>query len=252
MITEKLNIPIALCSHALQYRMDRQLAVYCYFKAYSRKGYLKINPTDIQDCAAVLGVSARTVKNNLQSLIEHKWITFNPLTSYHYIIGFGQLMKRYRYKGRTGKHIDYNPSLGINDFKTFKAFLAAAKITHLQNDFRKKEWRKNEAGRTKTDPFKPYEVPQFLLSAVALSDCLGGISISKARNLKKKAKEAGYIWTQKNTCIPVNLPSADVKHLIKSGTEGTQKLIYSPKYRKYFKQLPDMVLSELKLTQRKK
>lgn len=233
-----------MVTHCLRDRMERQLAVYVYFKHVSRKGYLRINPVDIQDCAAALGVSARTVKNNLQSLIKHKWVTFNPLTNYYYIIGFNQVMKKYGYKGRTGIHID------PKDLQNIKAFLAAAKITHLQNDFRKKEWRKNKAGRTKTDPFKPYEVPQFLLSAVALSDCLGGISISKARNLKNKAKQ--YISVKKNTCIPVNLPSADVKHLIKSGTEGTQNLIYSHKYRKYFKQLPDMVLSELKLTQRKK
>lgn len=224
--------------------MERQLAVFVWFKRYSKRGMLKISPADIQDCAAALNVSTRTIKNILQSLQKHKWITFNPLTKYYYIAGWNFVMNMYGYVGRTGIH--YEPE----DLQHFKAFLAAAKITHLQNDFRKKEWRKNKAGRTKTDSYKPYEVPQFLLSSNAFSTCLGGVSLSKARTLKNKAKR--YVSVRKNTCVPVNLKSADVRSAINRGVEGTEGLVYSHKYRKYFKQLPDMVTSELKLTQRKK
>lgn len=247
MITEKLNIPMPLVCHALGNRFDRQLSVYVYLKSLCT-GKLRLDPKHIEACAKELQVSTRTVRNAIKSLREHKWITLNPKNNLYYISGFRFIMKKYGYVGRTGVHMESKRE----DFKTFKEFLVAAKIKHLQNIKQVQEWKTRLAASNIAQAKKPSEIP-FLLSNSLFSKFLG-VSISKARTLKRKAREAGYITIKKNTCVPVNLKSQNVKGAISVDVEGTQGLIYSHKYRKYFRQLPDFVDStnDVKLAQRKK
>lgn len=243
-----------LVTHAIKNRMERQMCIYIWFKSVC-SGKMRIENKDIQLCAKVLRVSSRTIRNNLKTLQQKKWVTHNPVTGYYYFAGFNKLMDKYGYESGTAVRFEYDKLHEIdfqkNNFKHFKAFLGGAKITHLQNIQRTKRWKLKKAERLNARPNKPSDMPVncFLLSNFAFAQCLG-VSISKAGKLKKLAKRAQLVKIKKNVCELVNLKPGHVKDAKSKSVEGTEGMYYSEKKRKFYKLMPDFVWSNMVLAQR--
>jgi hypothetical protein len=116
----KLAIPIQVCEHVLKYRIVNPFRTYMLLKSIC-SGKIRY---DKKQLSVVLNISDKTLDKHLLELKKLNWIGYNPQTGNLFIRGFEKIREMH----------NFNSRLAIvcseSDFKTFRAFLFGAMVSH--------------------------------------------------------------------------------------------------------------------------
>ena len=184
-----LLIPIELCSYTITNSFYSPFQLYIHLKS-SCSGKTKLMPNDLKTIAESLGFkSEKTVKNNLNILLQNNWVGFNPKSGMYFIRSFNQVMFQNGFTRRAAAEFD------TREIKNLNEFLTAAIIKKLINF---KVWKLREAERKKGRSRQTSrKFPLFFDIANNYLAKILCISKNKAFRLKENAVETNYRETQK-------------------------------------------------------
>lgn len=231
-----------MCHDALYNNKVRALQIFVWLKMRC-SGKIKITREVLVDMAKDIDVkSLKTIKSNIDYLLEKKWITRSKRSGYYFIKGFEGIRKMEGMSKRTGAEFD------IRDIRNFKGYLIGSVISNLIGIQRRRLWvTERQKGGSITVAHKP---PTFFPVANIVIAKIFNISLSTAYEWKKLAQKQRFIRIRKNfRALKINpdfLPA-----LRKYGEE-----LFARKARywrvKIREQLPDTVSSNQTLRNRKR
>lgn len=231
-----------MCHEALYNNKVRALQTFVWLKIRC-SGKIKITKEVLVDMAKDLDLkSIKTIKSNIEYLLDKHWITHSKKSGYYFIKGFEDIRKMEGMSKRTGVEFD------ITDIRNFKGFLIGSVISNLIGIQRRRLWvTERQKGGSITVTHKP---PTFFPVANNAIAKIFNVSISTAWEWKKLAQKQRFIRIRKNyNAVKINpdfLPA-----LRKYGEESFARKarFWKGKVRE---QLPDTITSNLTLRNRKK
>ncbi len=199
-VTQFLNIPTPLCIKLLKEKhFFRACQLWLFLKSRCR-GQMMITPELRRGIAKELGVSERTVRNELNKLYGRNWLGYNPKSKITFVRGFDAVMKIEQLSGRSAAWISVKQD--ISDFKQCKGIIKSIVLGYFAN---KQKWKEvlgqkeseQRKGSSNQNSKRPSTSTHFPISCNAMIK-LFGISNGSASNYKRLAQESGGIDVKKN------------------------------------------------------
>jgi hypothetical protein len=174
--------------------------VYLYLNARS-EGCVFLGKEELEQIAADLVLSTRTVKRKLQDLQEWNWLGYDKSRDRYYVRGFRAVAKREGEKSRQGFILDLDEYLA--DAEKFKAFIAAAWINNLGRYKVYQEYVKHRGGAEEWLKGRsvPKAQPRMLywwhITATYIAKILD-VSVSTAHGYRAAAEKYGFIEVKRH------------------------------------------------------
>lgn len=231
-----------MCHDALYNNKVRALQIFVWLKMRC-SGKIKITHEVLVYMAKDIDVkSLKTIKSNIDYLLEKKWITHSKKSGYYFIKGFESIRKTEGFAKRTGAEFDFK------NIRNFKGYLVGSVISNLIGIQRRRLWvTERQKGGSITVTHKP---PTFFPVANNAIAKIFNVSISTAWEWKKLAQKQRFIWIRKNfRALKIN---PDVLPALRK--YGEESFARKTRYwrGKIREQLPDTIASNLTLRNRKK
>ena len=203
-------VPVQLIQHCQKHHMENTLRVYLALKYGSKDGNVTYNKEMIVEYISVLGVSERTIKNQIKRLQELKWVSIDKHKTL-FIRSFKWLERDVEHRFRSRVELTWK------DLKkdSFKPYLMGAVIGYFVKLQRTKEYSE---GRKKARSLHLKHTP-FPLSYSYLNK-LTNKSHSELDRLIKKAVKLRFI-VKEQYMEPLNISKEELFELRKRGYGDT-------------------------------
>lgn len=187
-----ISIPTQLCNHVIKNDLWRPMQVMLVLKS-EFWDKTRLCAADLQNIADSLGITTKTVRNNLKKLINENWIGYNPKSKCYHIRSLWKIKVDGKFKSLDCAQFDYRSILDI------KAHVVAQSIGKLLN-YQKKKLRTEhrKSAERKKHPFQTTDLQDngyYPLANKALAKCWGK-SKSHAHKMKRLAQSCNFIHVQ--------------------------------------------------------
>jgi DNA-binding Xre family transcriptional regulator len=222
-----LNVPVALCEYALEFRKTNQVRLYLYLKSVSN-GFIKNESKIYTEAAKELNVCSKSISNHLKWLKNQGWIIQDLQVNSICIISFERLAEKLNFQSATGVII----------YKTeLKEFKFIAIVSVIEYNMKRMRIRRRKSAtelkpwNSKLQKFPSYpHLPHTYLGKVL------GVSKTTASRYKKLAKKRKYLLVKKRF-DNLGIPAVNMSELKKYGPYESDKLKNIK--NKIVEQLPD-------------
>lgn len=241
-------VPVQLCIYVSRNNLENSLRLFVLLKLCNPSGKLKMENKVLEVLATTLGVSVRTVRNNMRRLKAMGWIRKNGKTQYYILYSYDRIRVQYNWTSRASVEIYKEDVIRLRDK------LGAVPYAYLYNDIKRKGKKERSVlfSRGTNHSLLPSfttKKQKYLPISVNGVEKLFGISRSKASRMKIRAAKTGFLKVKKNfektdlSIFYVNLMSQNDEFLRK-------KIVY--RRGNYYLQKPDLIKPMLRLRKRKK
>lgn len=231
-------VPVDMCEFVCREKFFRPAQIYLYLKSQC-SGKIKLTSKVIEEAADAIGVSYRTIKNNIKKLIQRNWIGLDKKSKMCFVRGFDKVCKIESWKSKTGAWWN------VTKVKLTKGFFIGACISYLarvqkRNKFLElREKRLSAQQRVSAKHDKRFSLPTHYPMACNALAQIYGISTSTAYLWKQLADKYGFIDLKKK----VKHISSNPKEYpyIKKGMSEVAHLLFIGRNGCIYMRLPDEV-----------
>jgi hypothetical protein len=234
-----------MCIWVAANNLETPFQLFLLLKLLYREGKTKLTATECQALAQMMGYAdLRPLENNIQKLIDLKWIRLNDDTNYYLLASFDKIRKHQDWQSRASLRCT------LKEISSLQAFIGAAIYTYQHKDF----WRKVKRGKSVRIKGRTYHFPSPSFNyhhspapvATTGIEALYSISKSKASDLKNAAAKMKYIKVFKDY---KELPHTEdeLKLMIKYGNFPRNIKFFDEKFHL---QLIDLILPNIPIVKR--
>ncbi|MCP4052826.1 MAG: hypothetical protein GY739_07130 [Mesoflavibacter sp.] len=236
-----------MCNWVLKNNKENPFKLFLYLKLTYPSGKITLNSSEIDVAALTIGCTSRTVKNNLNKIIDFGWIYYDDQFKYYRLVSLDVIRSDYNWDLRRAY------SFTFKDLSHLKATLGAVLYTQLYKTYCKRFLKKRKSNVLKSESAnKPFtfscDVKNYAEVSVLSIKNFYGINISKASLLKKEAFKYGLIEVKKQYMKLKREQVYATKKSLKY-REQSQNIIF--KDGSYHLQLIDKIYSNLYFKRRK-
>lgn len=238
-----LLVPVDLMLFAMLKRLAPEIRLFLYFK-FVASGHLTYSNSLLQMASKELGISDRTVRRHLNTLLRLKFLTYNNRSKSLRTVSFLSLAKR------NGFTSQYGVIMNKKHLHDFRLFAFSTCIGHELKKFkrvvmsqRSPELIKGRSSRRS----EPAQTPSLSIPVTVISRKLN-ISPSAASSYKNASAKLGLLSVKKNY-NPLKIPSDHIpyfKHFVPEEAKKVRMI-----KGEYFIQEADHLISNLKFKRRR-
>lgn len=212
------RLPVALCAFAVKKKSFRELQIYLYLKAKCC-GQIRLNPEIIKTTAADLGVTIKTIQNNIKKLKQKNWLGSDPNYGYMFVRGFKKIMEIEKLEGRQAGFLDIDNDL--YSYKKFKAYAISLTLSSLQKSqqAQERDSRKQKVARAGS---RAKHASKFCEISCSSYSQIFEVSTKTASIYKRLAHEFNFIEVKKNL-KRVDIELSELK-LFKKHSDNAHKI----------------------------
>ena len=210
-------LQVELCEYVLREKFSNPFQLYMVLKSIC-SGQIRLTPAHFVAIKKALKYKhVKSVRSNLQMLMDENWVGYNKASGYYFIRGFQYLSKKLGFKSQQVAEFS------IRDISSIQPFCVAVVVCYVVKQQKRKR-RASEQFKTRSnqDVRLPSDSPEIGVSNTLLAKKLS-ISQSTAFVWKRKAQSAGYIKIT-NNLKPLYLPVSKRSAYLTAHPEDKVKL----------------------------